>query len=572
MDIITPVSDHQVSNVLPNPKTLPPLAPRPKRRLWLWLTLGIVVFLVAASLVAAYFIVLRGQTKWGNQLQDQVWQHLVETSGTKAVTQDVSMTYQDSGSFDFVPSKIIDKFYADAGSSDETEKEQLKKEAAPYAFTLSQLRLALTASGFVDLSDASNPKIDLADKATVANNGQEYSANVDFKLQDKTGFTRYDLSQSIKDSQLGKQLESLDTENYFGQWIKVITPDNSYSADLDGIKKSVDDAQPYRDILKGNRFLSIKSFKGISKINGQWTAHYELQLDKDKFRTVIKDFMDKSASSAGSSDETLRDFTNQVTDIFVDKLELKNYEVWVGLKDRELYKSTMTTNAISLTKSANDIYEKFLQSSSNPVQDSLDAARRKARDAKRVADVRQMASALELYYNDHNGYPAAVGGQPKALVGSIYISALPTSPAPAEAPCTDYNNVYWYEVSGTPTKDNGVTVYPGYNYYFCLSQDTAGYKAGQQKMTPNGIVGETVAGYSGSSSEVDYEKQITDLVLNTLRQLNWDAELKIDTQAQGYGVSRTIDLPTDFVDPSKSIPPTDYKCTDSPESNCLELD
>jgi Tfp pilus assembly protein PilE len=36
---------------------------------------------------------------------------------------------------------------------------------------------------------------------------------------------------------------------------------------------------------------------------------------------------------------------------------------------------------------------------------SLNSARMKSRDAKRMADVRQMASALELYYNDKTSYP-----------------------------------------------------------------------------------------------------------------------------------------------------------------------
>ncbi|MCX6797480.1 MAG: prepilin-type N-terminal cleavage/methylation domain-containing protein [Candidatus Doudnabacteria bacterium] len=36
---------------------------------------------------------------------------------------------------------------------------------------------------------------------------------------------------------------------------------------------------------------------------------------------------------------------------------------------------------------------------------SLNSARAKARNAKRVADLSQIQKALELYYNDNNGYP-----------------------------------------------------------------------------------------------------------------------------------------------------------------------
>lgn len=38
---------------------------------------------------------------------------------------------------------------------------------------------------------------------------------------------------------------------------------------------------------------------------------------------------------------------------------------------------------------------------------ALNTARVKARDAKRLADLHQLQTALELYYNDQNGYPPA---------------------------------------------------------------------------------------------------------------------------------------------------------------------
>lgn len=40
---------------------------------------------------------------------------------------------------------------------------------------------------------------------------------------------------------------------------------------------------------------------------------------------------------------------------------------------------------------------------------ALGSARVKARDSKRLADLKQMQTALELYYTDNNAYPAAAG-------------------------------------------------------------------------------------------------------------------------------------------------------------------
>ncbi|HLD81687.1 MAG TPA: type II secretion system protein [Patescibacteria group bacterium] len=38
---------------------------------------------------------------------------------------------------------------------------------------------------------------------------------------------------------------------------------------------------------------------------------------------------------------------------------------------------------------------------------SLNSARQKSRDAKRLADVKQVQTALELYYDDQRGYPVS---------------------------------------------------------------------------------------------------------------------------------------------------------------------
>lgn len=44
---------------------------------------------------------------------------------------------------------------------------------------------------------------------------------------------------------------------------------------------------------------------------------------------------------------------------------------------------------------------------SSVVLASLNTARQKGRDAKRLSDLSSIQTALELYYSDHTGYPAA---------------------------------------------------------------------------------------------------------------------------------------------------------------------
>lgn len=71
---------------------------------------------------------------------------------------------------------------------------------------------------------------------------------------------------------------------------------------------------------------------------------------------------------------------------------------------------------------------------------SLNTARQKGRDARRVADIKEIQLALELYYDANSQYPTSLG----ALVPT-YISAMPTDPSSsvtcttgAQTGCYDY--------------------------------------------------------------------------------------------------------------------------------------
>lgn len=83
---------------------------------------------------------------------------------------------------------------------------------------------------------------------------------------------------------------------------------------------------------------------------------------------------------------------------------------------------------------------------SSIVMASLNTARTKSREAKRMADFKQLQVALEFYFNDNRAYPVASGywgtcsfGGNRDTVGSNgwipnlapdYISVLPTDPRP----------------------------------------------------------------------------------------------------------------------------------------------
>ncbi len=97
---------------------------------------------------------------------------------------------------------------------------------------------------------------------------------------------------------------------------------------------------------------------------------------------------------------------------------------------------------------------------------ALNNARERARDSRRVSDVRQIQTALELFYNANptQGYPDSLDN----LV-PVYMSPLPTPPTPDD--CTP--NAYTYNRTGANT----------YTLTYCLANDVGEIKAGTNTAT-----------------------------------------------------------------------------------------
>lgn len=84
---------------------------------------------------------------------------------------------------------------------------------------------------------------------------------------------------------------------------------------------------------------------------------------------------------------------------------------------------------------------------SSVVLASLNSARKKGRDARRIADVKQLQLALELYYDTNSSYPSTTSIA--ALVTPGYIAAIPADPQTGDpysyaglgsgATCTSYH-------------------------------------------------------------------------------------------------------------------------------------
>ena len=111
---------------------------------------------------------------------------------------------------------------------------------------------------------------------------------------------------------------------------------------------------------------------------------------------------------------------------------------------------------------------------------ALNSARLKARDAKRIADIKQVQTALELYYNDANGYPLTVAQGGKIdNAGVTYMAVVPSNPLPANDGTCPAGCVYTYAVVGP-------SPYTSYTLRYCLGGATGGLGAGPHTANPSG--------------------------------------------------------------------------------------
>ncbi|HTK04308.1 MAG TPA: type II secretion system protein [Candidatus Eisenbacteria bacterium] len=129
---------------------------------------------------------------------------------------------------------------------------------------------------------------------------------------------------------------------------------------------------------------------------------------------------------------------------------------------------------------------------------ALNSARQKSRDSKRVADIKQMTTALELYYADASGYPVAAtavelgtGSQLSLCTGgwkaacamgdTTYMGLVPQKPSPQDGTCnatsTLPSNMYQYTAADTTT----------YTITFCLGGAVGDLAAGAHSASPSGI-------------------------------------------------------------------------------------
>ena len=124
---------------------------------------------------------------------------------------------------------------------------------------------------------------------------------------------------------------------------------------------------------------------------------------------------------------------------------------------------------------------------------SMSSSRAKSRDTKRLADLRQIQTAVELYMNDNGIYPSCVGGG-----GGCYTTA----------PTSNFNTLQAIPTYIASIPNDPINTTNQYGYYYITRYRKTGdctyvstslntdYLMGTRLENPNGVPGSCPAGFT----------------------------------------------------------------------------
>lgn len=117
---------------------------------------------------------------------------------------------------------------------------------------------------------------------------------------------------------------------------------------------------------------------------------------------------------------------------------------------------------------------------------ALQSSRARARDAKRVADVKQMTTALAMYSQTAGTYPESLSPgdsirYPENASGTVYMEVVPAPPTPSDGNCVASSSYAYVPVEN----EDGQNI--SFEITYCLGDATGDIPAGVNIATPAGM-------------------------------------------------------------------------------------
>ncbi len=454
---------------------------------------------------------------------EKTWQKFSENPQSKIYQSEVTFSYSDPNSLNSTSSFI----------------------------SLQNLKFDFTGNVYANTAEADKPQSDSSLQYTYSSGNTSISTGFEYILLDNV------LYLNIGNNPILSMLGNSFGNDQKVDWIKIDLKKLEDSPNSDAAQ-----AKTFKDIFSADftgqiekiwddaHIITVSKYVGREKVGGVNTLHFQNQLDKQALKNALGETITKvlekvRGQGAEIKDEDLAN-VKFAADSIIDKIEVQNLETWIGTSDFRLYKIKFASNAPSVISAIQYLSNVQQQATAN------------SRDAKRLADIRQLASALELYYNDNNGYPDGKDGIPLDITPT-YIGMTPSAPIPADGQCTDYYNTYWYQPGGTKKIVNKKTVYDSYSYTYCLGDTIGGYKAGIAKLSPIGIsdniacpsTDQALCVNPNASTEAD--STVRDYIQKALDTIQFNATVKIEASYHDYGKIKELTPPADSFDIMEKI-------------------
>jgi len=470
--------------------------------------IAIAVFILLAGGAYAYYGAI-----FSNPVK--IWQKFSQSAQQTTYQTKFTFSYSDPGQYSSATNSLI-------------------------SLQLKDIKLTLNGSVYVNAKNKGNPESDSKIQYTFGSGNTSFTTGFEYMLQNKI------LYFNVGDNPI---LDLISQEANGGKkidWIKIdLNQLENQASGTPGEAKfyqqlaNPDFKNALQKIWENTTIIKEDSYVGREKINGVATLHFKNSIDKQALKDLANQYVQELVKALKGTDSEISGSDaatiNQIANQLVDKIQVKEFETWVGIADLKLYRVHLVTNAPSVISLIKDASTFSMTTSS---------------DAKRLSDIRQMASALELYFMDHNGYPEGKNGQPVDLA-PMYIGAIPTSPQ-ATGNCGFYNT-YWYQPMGQKITSQGKTVYASYQMTFCLGSSTGGYQAGIGKLTPEGIVANipcpgTPEHCVKSADAIDPNEAIKQQVADFIAKLDFSAQIQADADYSGYGKTVPVTPPASSFD------------------------
>lgn len=235
-------------------------------------------------------------------------------------------------------------------------------------FTLKNLAVEVSGTSQVNATDSSHTKSQGELRYTVGAGGNNFSTTLKYRRIGR------DIYVNAKDSALLSLLYLQDNQTQV-EWARIDfaglaqdSKDNETSVLVQKIQQP-SFQKKLADIWIKHKILKMDKYLGIEKINGTRTFHLRLSLDKIAAAAAAKD----TATALSEADpknlppDALSAISN-VIDNSLKRVEIKQFEIWLGILDQRPYRIHFTSNAPSLISLIQHSTENLQPQPSNPTQ------------------------------------------------------------------------------------------------------------------------------------------------------------------------------------------------------------